>query len=353
MTIGTLSIGIIFGASIFIEGTLKTASDLAGGVADVLNRTSIDINVIKEYLSNTILSLNWAEPFEALGKLINLDFIKEVFQGMINLISSDLAPYASELDALVSNAISSVVNYFTLAMSLVGLSLFCGYYLTRWLIRKNMAKRSVWKMLLSVIVDIVLSVGLFFLCAWLTLLWTPSAILSTLVILIIFGSVTLLKAYLIHAKGKVTLKEILNAKNVLSLLAVDFIIFVFTFVLVIIVSAATNIVTGIYVGIGLIEIGFIVISLNAESYVLSLVNNLQQTPLVITEESNEQSDNIDKKLETEVAITLPTEEKAFNNPKKFNKEKQASSKSGAKNSPEKKAQKIRKSNQKSIKKETK
>ena len=97
--------------------------------------------------------------------------------------------------------------------------------------------------------------------------WKPSALISSLVSILLFGFVSLLEAYIVHAWKKVDIKKIVNAKNIFTLFATDLIIFLLAGVCVLLAITLTNFIVGIVIGVVLMEIAFIVIGLNAEAYV--------------------------------------------------------------------------------------
>lgn len=80
-----------------------------------------------------------------------------------------------------------------------------------------------------------------------------------------------MEAYIVHAWKKTDIKRIVNVKKIFQLFLTDAIILVLVGVSVQLIVLLTNTFTGISVGIVLMEIAFIVISLNAESYVKTFV----------------------------------------------------------------------------------
>ena len=173
----------------------------------------------------------------------------------------------AQFSAAVHAFTHSLKVNLTALLSFTAAGMLAGYFLTRWLIRRNMARRTLSAFLLQALVDSVLAVLLTGICAWLATLWRPSILLSTLFSVIFFGAVSLLEAYLIHGRKKVTIKSIVNFKNIFKLFATNLIIFLLSAVLVAAVVFLVNVIVGVFVGIAILEIAFIVIALNAEAYV--------------------------------------------------------------------------------------
>lgn len=165
------------------------------------------------------------------------------------------------------------LKYFFTPLGTLVLGLIGGYLLTRWLVRRNIARRSLWKYLLNAFIDSLLTATLVALCVWLIQVWKPNALISSLISILLFGFISLFEAYVIHAWKKVDIRKVVNAKNIFKLFATDLIIFVLAWVCVLLAIALTNLIAGIVIGIVLMEIAFIVIGLNAEAYVKSVSEN--------------------------------------------------------------------------------
>ena len=108
-------------------------------------------------------------------------------------------------------------------------------------------------------------------CAWLYTLWKYSIFISVFFAFIIFGAIALFEEYIIHGRKKVNRADIVNVKNIVKLFVVDILILAITALLVMLLILITNLYVGIFVGIALVQIAFVVIGINAESYVVELV----------------------------------------------------------------------------------
>ena len=82
-----------------------------------------------------------------------------------------------------------------------------------------------------------------------------------------------MQAYLVHGRKIVNIKEIVNIKNVLKLLLTNLLILLISASIIGILILITNLYVGIFVGLALTQIAFVVIGLNAESYVIELVKS--------------------------------------------------------------------------------
>ncbi len=148
---------------------------------------------------------------------------------------------------------------------------FAGLAIIQLLIRRDIAKRSVWKYVLAYFIDGLLSTAFVVLCLFVFAIWQASIYISVLIMLLLVGALALIEAYLLHGLKKVRLGVVLNIKNIALYMLTNAIIFLISIVFTI-AAIAVNSLMGLFVGLSLTIIAFIVISLNAESYVLSVAN---------------------------------------------------------------------------------
>lgn len=269
--VGTLAVGTLLGISIFIPVSVAALSSMLKNIAAVLSETNIDFNVLKDYIVNSITSLDWQDPIASLKTMFSRDWLTGIINDCLELVSAELQPYADRITAEVAGAVGIVIAMFALFVFFSVAGLIAGFFLTRFLVRRTMAKRTFAKFVFAAVTDSLITAALFIFSAWLFTVWKPSIFISSLVALLIFGITSLLSAYLVHGRKCVEFKKVLNIKNILKLHLVNFLVFYISFVFLFIAIALTNAFAGIFIGFSFVEIAFIVISLNAESYVISLI----------------------------------------------------------------------------------
>ena len=269
--LGTLALGFIFGLSVLIPGMITSFSTLADSVQKILSDTTIDFNVLKGSAISAVQALDWNNPLEAIKTMLSNEWLMQTLNGCVSSFVESTEIYTTQFTTAINAFTNEVATYFVTVVVFLVLGLMGGFFLTKWLVRRNIAKRSLWKYFLNSFIDSLLTATLVALCVWLMQLWKPSALISSLVSILLFGFITLLEAYIVHAWKKVDIKQIVNAKNIFQLFATDLIIFLLAGVCVLLSIVLTNLIVGIVIGIVLMEIAFIVIGLNAEAYVKSVV----------------------------------------------------------------------------------
>lgn len=271
--LGVIALGIAFGLSVLIPGTIYAVQNLAERIAEISGNATVDFEALKNCIAEAAGGLNWNDPWSAVGTMFSGDWLFETFNKGINALLPNSDIYAAEITETINNSVHLIGASVVVFIVWLFLGFIGGFFLTKFLVRRTMAKRVWWKFFLAAIVDWLLTFVILFLLVWLQSLWQFSAIFVSVFALILTEFASLTEAYFIHGFKKVEFKNIVNIQNVGMLWLTDLIIFVITVALVLIFFSLTNVLVGIFMAIPLIEIAFMVNNLNAEAYVKEMTEN--------------------------------------------------------------------------------
>lgn len=193
-------------------------------------------------------------------------------QSFIGGVETYTVPLTNAINIFCNNLIGGVASVIVFTL----LGVLGGYFLVKCLVRRNIAKRTFKKYVITNLLDSILNVVIIFTCVWLYTLWKYSIFITIVLAFVIFGATALFEAYLVHGKPILKGREVVNLKNIGKLLATNLIILFMTAVVVGLLILASNIVVGVFIGIALVQIAFVVIGLNAESYVIEIVKTKEQ-----------------------------------------------------------------------------
>lgn len=270
--LGTMFLGIMIGISFFIPSVIATFNTLLQGIQSLGEHVNLDFNEVWNSLWSQISSLNWQEPNEALGTLFQVDWLKQTLSEIIEtILGTDFVTFETQIIELINDFTRGVASAVILIFIWWGIGFIVGYILMRFLIRRTIAKRGLWKYILSVFINALLSALYCFVCAILYLMWKPSIAISVVIVILLVGIFSLIEAYFIHGLKVVPFKEVVNFKNVGAYVLTNLMIFLIALSLSLLILAI-NILLGIFVALSLFEIAYLVISMNAESYVKELAS---------------------------------------------------------------------------------
>lgn len=268
--LGAFALGIVMGLSVFIPGSISSLSGLWHDVVEITASAEVDFSNLKNCVTDAVTSLDWNNPLDALSCLLSKEWLSQTLNDCLSAIQADTSGITSQLSHAVDKCINGIIAYAVVFILFALLGLFGGFYLTRWLIRRNEAKCALWKRLCISALNVVLFSLSVTLCAQFYDMWKPGGFIFACVQLILTGIIALLDAYLLHGYKKVNLTNAVNFKNIVILNVAHAIILILAFAIFLIASLAINIIVGLFIGISLFEIALIVVGLNAEVYVKKL-----------------------------------------------------------------------------------
>lgn len=275
---GTVALGLVFGLSVLIPGALASASVLVDSVAEILEGIPLDLDALLSSVTDSAGELEWSDPVTAVQTMFSDDWLTAALSRAVGALVGDVGAYTSELGAAAGVFAGAMGSYLSTLVIFVFLGFLLGYFLLKIFIRRNMARRAFWKYLLISLTDSLITASLVAVSVYLLSLWQPSVFISTSVSLLLFGFISLLEAYIVHGLGKVEFRRVVNFKNILQLIATNLLIFAAAAAMVALLTALTNTFVGIFVGVSLLEIAFIVVGMNAEAYVKSFAALVASAP---------------------------------------------------------------------------
>ncbi len=268
--IGSLAIGIALGFSQLLSGAVTAISKLAHRLTEISEFASVDLLPIRSRLTDVIGTLKWDQPIDALQTAFTTEWLKEAWEQSIATCDGLTDPVRREIGEAVGVCAAHLTNRMYLFVLFGWLGLVVGYLITRWQIRRILARRAFWKMLMIVAVNALINATVVAFCTWMLTRSGANAAISLLVSLILWEFISLFEAYLVHGWKKVKFRKAVNFKTVGWLLLANLLIFLIALGIAGLISLMTNKMVGIFVGIATVEIAYIVSNLNAEAYVKGL-----------------------------------------------------------------------------------
>lgn len=268
--LGTLFLGLIIGFSIALPLMQNTLQNFVTDISSL--QLTLNYDAFVDSLWGSVSELDWTNVIGALTKLFSRDYLETTISNSLASLIVNYEEYIAQIDLFVVSAIDEFTIQLSTIIIFIALGFAGGYFLTKYLIRREIAKRGIWKFLVVTLVDMILSATLVSLCTWLLSLWKVSAVFSTLISYILFALISLYEAYIVHGYKKVDVKKIVNFHNSGRLIISDLAITILAWLLSSLTATLFNQLAGIVIGFTLMEIAFICISLNAESYVKDIVD---------------------------------------------------------------------------------
>lgn len=276
--LGTMFLGMMIGFSILLPGIVSSVSSLIDGVNKLYANINLDFDVLLSNVLDEVNALDWNNVSASLHTLLSAAWLKDmVTQALSTIIGADFATLQAETTVIMNAFTGQVTTSIVAFIAFWILGFLAGFFLIKVLIRRDIARRSIWKRMLAYFINSLLTTATVVLCMFIFSVWEYSIFISSVLTLLLYGCFSLLQAYLLFGHGKIKLKNTVNVKNIGLYMLTNVLIFLIAVVFSVL-AYLINAVMGIFVGLALLVIAFIVIELNAESYVQSEVKKLTELP---------------------------------------------------------------------------
>lgn len=272
--LGTMFLGLLLGISVLVPGVFAAINNLITEVKSLAEGVNFSFETFWQEIRTAVSALNWNDPETAIRTILDGQWLKDTLNQCISASTGvEFSAFTEQLRNLVDTFIAQIGALLVVFVVFFILSFIVGFCLVRFFIRRDIAKRSLWKWFLSTLVNSVLTVGTVLLVVTLYEMWKPSAIFSFILVTALSGVFALTQAYLVYAYKKVKFSQVLNFKNAGLYLLSNIPILTISLVIAA-VAMWINTLMGVFVGLAILEIALCVISMNAESYVKNLADNI-------------------------------------------------------------------------------
>ena len=200
---------------------------------------------------------------------IGFDQFKEAFYQMIEAQNPELIEEG--LQKILESFSSGIVGF--VAIQVIGL--LVGFVLMMIMMKSDIERRNIFKVLLGVVIDAVVLAIFIAIILLLSSVATWGGVLAIVLFLPLYSLLTLLGSYVNHGLKLVSFKHVVSFRNIIKLSLCDILTIVFVILVGMLIALISNIIIGLTLMVALIMVGICIFTLNADSYVISLVENVK------------------------------------------------------------------------------
>lgn len=256
----------------------SSTSDVITLVNHVSKYTGEAVNInqdaIINYLQEALKSVNFDGDFiDVARQLLNGNFLMNILDGLLNVVFVGYENYSSEVSGALFQTISSIKGNLITGGVFLSLSLPLSYVLTSYLIKRNSVKKNLKQKLISYLFEPLLILLTAIVAFVLFVLWRPSIFIALFVFLIFSNYINLFEAYYLRKDKKTKFGDIVSIKNSILMTLSNVFIAAIALLLVYLILLLTTPIIGILLVLPVAIYLFIIIQINAESYVKERVGN--------------------------------------------------------------------------------
>ncbi len=267
--LGTMLLGLAVGLSVLVPGLLAALGTLIEGLRALSANADLNVDVLAGALRSSLGSLDWTRGGGALRTVLSQEWLDSLInQTLRDILGMDFAAFQHEAAALIDAFAAEAVRKAVVFLVCWVLGFVAGFFVLRFQLRRDLARSGVLKTLAAALVNAVFL--LLFLAALgaVHILLGWSVLLSTVLLFLLLSALSLLEAYLLHGRGAVELRRVVNWRTVWLFALTNLLIFLL-FLALSLAALALDPLAGLFFALALLEVTVNVMDLNAESFLLS------------------------------------------------------------------------------------
>lgn len=275
--LGISAFFIIIGLSVGLPIVISSIKSTFNGIATQIGNASFDWMSALKKIMEKVVSIDQSNGVNSVLETISdpvwvFDTLKEVAQALFGDSVS-----AQEIVNLLTNCANTITNTFKYIVTMAIVGFVVAFFIIMVAVRKSMTKTGWIKAIIFSAVDTVM----FFVFALIYLKINPSSgwiktiiNIAYVAFIVVFSFV---ESYIFHGIKRLRIKEVLNLKNIVFWLIGNALTLAIGVGLAVVAVVLVPWYGGIILAIPFVEIVFLVIHMNAESYVKELALSKAQT----------------------------------------------------------------------------
>lgn len=251
----------------FVIVSRGAMEDMNTSLAGEIGNLSYTIEDMINHIMESAKSLPWSTPFTAIKMILFEGWLSQVIEEFI--AEAEGSVYAQAMSGHIKETANAIVGGMSVFPIAIVVGLLVSYLFTASFLRKKNCPRSIWKTILNVLIDLVFTSLLMTGVVALLGLWAASVFITSVVIALLYGFISVTEAYIVHRDEYMRFRDIVNPKTIVSLLASYIILLVFAIAIIALFFLIPLKVISVMLALPIIILTFINYNLAAESYVAS------------------------------------------------------------------------------------
>ncbi|MDE5721887.1 MAG: hypothetical protein K2I30_04005 [Clostridia bacterium] len=265
---------VVFG---FISSTFANAKEMLTSLGELINTSAANSEQsVKEFFTYSVNQIEWnGNFFDTLKSIISTHWLQNTVIGFLETLNVTTEGFAQECTAILEAFKSRLIADISFAVACLVLGVIASNYAVRFVLRRKTAKRTFKKAVIATAILPLAHTVFVILTFAVTTYLKYYSLIVLFVIAAVSGLVSLTVSWLVHRDKSLKLSEVANPKNVLLHTASTAIIILIN-VVIAAVLLYINKLLAVLIILPTIVYSLNVIVLNTDSYVISLVTQLQQ-----------------------------------------------------------------------------
>jgi magnesium-transporting ATPase (P-type) len=220
-----------------------------------------------DYIFDAAKSLPWMTPFKAIKMIVADGWLADTIEEFIQISSEN--QYTAAMEGDVRSTANAIVNNMSVFPIAILVGMLVAYLFSASFLRKKNCPRSLFRTILSVLLDLLFTTILLAGVVALLGVWSPSVFITSIITAILYGFISITEAYFAQRDEGMKYKDIVNPKSIGSLLLSYLILILIAIFIIALFFLLPWKIISVVLALPVIIITFINYNLAAESYVAS------------------------------------------------------------------------------------
>ncbi len=222
---GIVYLFFLFAIFTFVTSFMQTASGTVSELASLIQLSSAESSAsVREFFSYVLAELEGQGGVLGILRCVfDPQWIRDTLRGFFSVLSENSAGFEEQFGQIADRFVASVKTALGVAIGLCSLGLILANYATGYAVRRKTAKRDLKRFLLAhalvPLMQSIVQIG----CVFLLTVIRLYGILLFAAIIFLLSGLALINAWIVYNDGKLKLKDVLTAENVLAQIVVSLI----------------------------------------------------------------------------------------------------------------------------------
>ena len=291
--IGVLTIFVLIGLSIVFTNVSNALQTMINEIQKLVQAQSVDYNAAKDVAINKVLGLDWQGNAEASFKsLTSQEWLTDTLVASAHAAFPNSEEFAAQVTEIISTCLSAVMANIMILLILTLVGLVVGYMFLKFVITRDMVKRSFWKSVLRVIINTLINTTIIALLLFIFSLFKIHFLINIIITSVLYFFINTFESYLLYCRKKIPFKKAFGWKGLLFLVLSAFMVVGITTGLCFAVKFLFHPIASFIFIVTLVQIALVTNELLGESYMQSLL-----------EEQNNDSNNENSLVEEQISTS--------------------------------------------------
>lgn len=269
--LGCIFLGFLFGVEMLLNALSEQAAYMEQELSSLLDMTDASFDRLTGFVIAAARELDWSNPISTVSSLFDGVWLTDKIAEFLELSTEQTAALQEKVTVLAAQvAMALIVDLLGLVICVV-IGVIAGYFVTNYFVRKSTVQRGFLGFWIAAIADAVLTATLIAFVTWLLMVSKAGAVATAIVGVLVFGLVSLFEAYLLHGRGKIPFRKVVNFGNCIAVYFSQLAVFAAAAAVSALIMWLTASLVSVALVFAVVTVALLVINVNAESYVDGLV----------------------------------------------------------------------------------